>query len=83
MPHDHIWVAERCGANSCADSKLDPIFEFDRNGKMLRNFGGGMFDIPSRHHGRTKKATCGSPTARVKTAKATRFLNSRRKGKFS
>jgi sugar lactone lactonase YvrE len=44
--HDHIWVAERCGANSCADSKLDPIFEFDRNGKMLRNFGGGMFVFP-------------------------------------
>jgi secreted PhoX family phosphatase len=44
--HDHIWVAERCGANSCADSKLDPIFEFDQDGKMLRNFGGGMFVFP-------------------------------------
>jgi streptogramin lyase len=44
--HDHIWVAERCGANSCADSKLDPIFEFDRDGKLLHNFGGGMFVFP-------------------------------------
>jgi streptogramin lyase len=42
----HIWVAERCGANSCADSKLDPIFEFDASGKVLRNFGGGMFVFP-------------------------------------
>jgi secreted PhoX family phosphatase len=44
--HDHIWVAERCGANSCADSKLDPIFEFDRDGKLLHNWGGGMFVFP-------------------------------------
>ncbi|MEQ1946558.1 MAG: peptidyl-alpha-hydroxyglycine alpha-amidating lyase family protein [Bryobacteraceae bacterium] len=42
----HIWVAERCGTNSCADSKLDPIFEFDASGKLLRNFGGGMFVFP-------------------------------------
>ena len=44
--HDHIWVAERCGTNTCAGSKLDPIFEFDRSGKMLRNFGGGLFVFP-------------------------------------
>ena len=22
--HDHVWVAERCGANSCAGSSLAP-----------------------------------------------------------
>jgi len=47
----HIWVAERCGtkgfiAGACADSKLDPIFEFDQNGKMLHNFGGGLMIMP-------------------------------------
>ena len=47
----HIWVAERCGtrgfiAGACADSKLDPIFEFDETGKMLRNFGGGLMIMP-------------------------------------
>jgi len=47
----HIWVAERCGvkgfiAASCAGSMLDPIFEFDENGKMLRNFGGGLMIMP-------------------------------------
>jgi streptogramin lyase len=42
----HIWVAERCGKNSCAGSTLDPVFEFDASGKMLKNFGGGMFIFP-------------------------------------
>src|SRR5450432_551579 len=31
----HIWVAERCGKNSCAGSNLDPILEFDASGKLL------------------------------------------------
>ena len=26
-PDGHIWVAERCGANSCAGSKLAPILK--------------------------------------------------------
>jgi streptogramin lyase len=25
----HIWIAERCGANSCAGKTVDPIMEFD------------------------------------------------------
>jgi DNA-binding beta-propeller fold protein YncE len=49
--NDHIWVIERCGvkgfiAAACADSKLDPIFEFDPSGKILRNWGGGLFVFP-------------------------------------
>src|SRR5262249_7943028 len=44
--NDHIWVAERCGANSCADSNLAPILEFDPSGKLLRNFGAGLFVFP-------------------------------------
>ena len=42
----NIWVADRCGANSCFGSTLDPIFEFDPNGKLLKNFGAGMFVLP-------------------------------------
>jgi streptogramin lyase len=43
----HVWVAERCGGNSCAASKLDPILEFDaKTGKLLKSFGGGMFIFP-------------------------------------
>src|SRR5947199_9834101 len=44
--NDHIWVAERCGANSCAGSNLSPILEFDPSGKLLRSFGAGLFVFP-------------------------------------
>jgi streptogramin lyase len=44
--HGHIWVAERCGANSCAGKTDDPILEFDASGKLLKSFGGGMFIFP-------------------------------------
>lgn len=44
--HGNIWVADRCGANSCADSNLDPIMEFDANGNFIKAFGGGMFNFP-------------------------------------
>jgi DNA-binding beta-propeller fold protein YncE len=48
---NHVWVAERCGvkgfiAASCADSKLDPVWEFDETGKVLHNFGGGLMVMP-------------------------------------
>ena len=42
----HIWVVDRCGVNSCGDSALAPIFEFLPSGKMVRNFGGGLFGFP-------------------------------------
>jgi DNA-binding beta-propeller fold protein YncE len=41
-----IWVFERCGAESCADSKLPPILHFDPSGKLLASFGAGMFVFP-------------------------------------
>lgn len=42
----HIWIAERCGANSCADSALDPIMEFDANGIFMKAFGAGTLLFP-------------------------------------
>jgi NHL repeat len=42
----NIWVFERCGANSCADSSVDPILLFDRSGKLIRSFGAGKFVFP-------------------------------------
>jgi sugar lactone lactonase YvrE len=42
----HIWVAERCGANTCAGSALAPVLEFAPSGKLLRSFGAGMFIFP-------------------------------------
>ena len=44
--HDHIWIAERCGGNTCAGSGLDPILEFDQSGNLIRSFGAGMFIFP-------------------------------------
>jgi hypothetical protein len=45
-PNGNIWVAERCGANTCAGSNLAPVLEFDPTGKLLRSFGSGMFIFP-------------------------------------
>lgn len=42
----HVWVAERCGANDCAGSSLDPIMEFDAQGHFIKAFGGGMMLFP-------------------------------------
>jgi DNA-binding beta-propeller fold protein YncE len=42
----NIWVAERCGANTCAGSELAPILEFDSSGKLLASFGAEMFVFP-------------------------------------
>ena len=41
-----IWVAERCGANSCADSMLDPVLHFDQTGKLIKSFGAGLMIAP-------------------------------------
>ncbi|MBI1872945.1 MAG: hypothetical protein HYS05_03530 [Acidobacteria bacterium] len=45
-----IWVAERCGANSCVGSNLPPILKFDESGKLARSFGAGMFLFPHGIH---------------------------------
>jgi len=37
-----IWVAERCAANSCAGSDLDPILQYDLEGNLLQSFGSGQ-----------------------------------------
>ena len=41
-----IWVAERCGANSCGGSALDPILKFDSAGNLVTSFGGGLLLSP-------------------------------------
>ena len=41
-----IWVAERCGTNSCQDSMLDSILHFDENGKLIKSFGAGLLIAP-------------------------------------
>jgi DNA-binding beta-propeller fold protein YncE len=41
-----IWVAERCGANNCVGSPLDPILKFDANGDLVAHFGAGLIQSP-------------------------------------
>jgi sugar lactone lactonase YvrE len=45
-----VWVGERCGANDCAGSSLDPILKFDAQGNLVRSFGRGLVAWP---HGMT------------------------------
>lgn len=45
-----IWVAERCGANSCLNSTLPTIFKFDSSGKMVTSFGAGIMVFPHGIH---------------------------------
>ena len=45
-----IWVAERCGFNSCIGSPLAPILKFDETGTLVRAFGAGLVQAP---HGLT------------------------------
>src|SRR4029077_11683831 len=47
-----IWVAERCGVNSCLDratgkmSDLPTVLKFDSTGKLVKSFGAGMLIFP-------------------------------------
>jgi streptogramin lyase len=51
-----VWVAERCGANTCWDaaagkpSPLDIVLKFDGNGNLVRSFGQGLFVFPHGIH---------------------------------
>ncbi len=42
----HMWIAERCGANLCVDSDVDPVLLFDANGKTVKSFGAGIIAWP-------------------------------------
>jgi len=41
-----LWIFERCGADTCEGSNLDPVMKFDATGKMVANFGGGLINWP-------------------------------------
>ena len=45
-----IWVAERCGANSCVGSNLATVMKFDSTGIMVTSFGAGMMAFPHGIH---------------------------------
>jgi hypothetical protein len=51
-----IWVAERCGQNSCLDratgkmSELPTVLKFDASGKLVKSFGAGLLIFPHGIH---------------------------------
>jgi NHL repeat len=54
-PDGTIWVADRCGnsgagGNTCggASAGVNPIFQFDTSGKLLKSFGAGIFTSPHK-----------------------------------
>lgn len=42
----NIWVADRCAANLCVGSDLDPVMLFDQDGNLVRSFGAGQIVWP-------------------------------------
>jgi hypothetical protein len=54
-PDGTIWVTDRCGASgsggtTCggANATIDPVFQFDSSGRLLKNWGKGMFVSPHK-----------------------------------
>lgn len=45
-----VWVAERCGANSCGSSTLPAILKFDPTGTLVASFGAGLLISPHGIH---------------------------------
>ena len=45
-----IWVAERCGANSCLNSDLPVVLKFDADGNLVTSFGSGLMIFPHGIH---------------------------------
>jgi streptogramin lyase len=46
-----LWVAERCGENTCVGRQdLTTVFQFDLSGKLLKAFGAGVFAWPHGIH---------------------------------
>lgn len=41
-----VWIAERCGANTCAGKSVAPILHYSADGKLLAAFGENMFVFP-------------------------------------
>ena len=41
-----VWVAERCGQNSCLGSDLNPIMKLDTDGRVVKAFGSGLVVQP-------------------------------------
>ena len=45
-----VWIADRCGGGSCADSTVAPVLKFDTQGRLVKAFGAGLFAVPHGVH---------------------------------
>lgn len=41
-----LWIFDRCGAETCVGTTLDPVMKVDDSGKIVANFGGGLVNWP-------------------------------------
>ncbi|MEO7520605.1 MAG: hypothetical protein ABIW79_02190, partial [Gemmatimonas sp.] len=74
----HVWVAERCSANNCLNSTLDPILKFAPDGRLVASFGGGMIQSPHGIHvdpsGNIWVTDCSCTLGRADTSAAARAV---------
>jgi len=45
-----VWIADRCGGDSCANSTVAPVLKLDAQGRLVKAFGAGLFAIPHGVH---------------------------------
>lgn len=43
---DDVWVMDRCDDKGCVNSANSPIWELSADGKVMKNFGAGLFAFP-------------------------------------
>jgi sugar lactone lactonase YvrE len=43
---DDVWVMDRCDDKGCLTSSNSPIWELSSGGKVMKNFGAGLFAFP-------------------------------------
>jgi DNA-binding beta-propeller fold protein YncE len=90
-PDGTIWVVDRCGTSGAggvtcagANATIDPIFQFDTSGKLLKNFGAGMFASPHKmtidHEGNLWVADNGAHQVFKLSAEGTVLLTLGKKG---
>ncbi len=46
IDNESVWIGDRCGANSCAGSDVDPIVKLDSDGNVVTSFGAGLILWP-------------------------------------
>ena len=56
---EHLWILDRCGANQCAGSDLDPIMKFDLEGNIVDSFRRRTLRFSATGSFSTTRGSCG------------------------